>query len=247
MLCPPSSFATLDIDETVPIWERGDKSVRKILVTLGLAILLLAPSAVFAQESLLSDPGITPDSPFYFLDLAGEKIGEFFAFTTEAKVRHALATAEERLAEAEAMANRNQNELAKRARERYQERLNTALARATQAKEQGKDMEEVMANIAEATFKHMAVLTDRLEKAPEEAKGAITEAIEASSKGNEDSLNALSDEKKQEVVDEARGKITDFEERIPQGVRDRIPGTPGGGGEDGEGGNGGNGGNGGQQ
>lgn len=210
--------------------------MRKTLITLGLAILLLAPLAAFAQENLLSDPGITPDSPFYFLDLVGEKIGEFFAFSAEAKVKHALATAEERLAEAEAMADKGKDDLAATARERYQERLNAALAQAAQAKEQGKDMEEVMATVAEATFRHMAVLTERLEQVPEQAQEAIARAIEASSRGNEESLNALSGEKKQQIIEEAKGKIPDFEEKIPEGVRNKLPGAEGGQPETSEGG-----------
>lgn len=203
--------------------------MKKIFITLGLAVLLFVPLAVFAQESLLSSPGMTPDSPFYILDLIGEKIGEFFAFSAEGKARHALASAEERLAEAEAMADKGKDDLAATARERYQERLNAALAKAAQAKEQGKDVEEVMALVAEATFRHIAVLTERLEQVPEQAQGAIAEAIEVSSRGNEESLNALSGEKKQEVIEEAKGKIPNFEERIPEDVRDKLPGAEEGG------------------
>ena len=69
-----------------------------------MVISLLFSGTAYAQEEELPNPGITPDSPFYFLDNWGKNIGLFFAFGPEAKARKALEYAEERLAEAQAMA-----------------------------------------------------------------------------------------------------------------------------------------------
>ena len=54
----------------------------KHVVVVALVVFLFAPT-VFAQSGVLPGPGITPDSPFYFLDRWGESLGRFFAFGEE--------------------------------------------------------------------------------------------------------------------------------------------------------------------
>ena len=83
-------------------------------IRLGLACCLLLGiflfgGAALAQDSpQLPDPGLLPDSPFYFLDKLGKNIGMFFAFGDEAKTDKALQYAGERLAEALEMKTRNE-------------------------------------------------------------------------------------------------------------------------------------------
>ena len=89
----------------------------------------------FAQETELPSPGLTPDSPFYFLDTLGEKIGMFFAFGAEKKAGKALKYAEEKLAEVKAMAKKNKAEALKKAKQRYQEYLSLANLKDKEAKE----------------------------------------------------------------------------------------------------------------
>jgi hypothetical protein len=78
----------------------------KILITSSLLVgVLLLTGVVSAQENEDSLPsaGLTPNSPFYFLDMLWEEMGEFFAFSAEAKVRVKAERAAERLAEIEVM------------------------------------------------------------------------------------------------------------------------------------------------
>ncbi len=78
-------------------------------------------TAVFAQNQVvLPNAGLTPNSPFYFLEVIVEEIGEFFTFNAEAKVKLQEKRAIERVAEVKAM-------LAKE--EVNPERLNVALRR----------------------------------------------------------------------------------------------------------------------
>ena len=71
---------------------------RVILLSCVIVSTLLFSGTVYAQiDEELPNPGITPDSSFYFLDIWGKKIGLFFAFGAEAKARKALEYAEERL------------------------------------------------------------------------------------------------------------------------------------------------------
>ncbi len=72
--------------------------VRMSMVSIVLIISLLFGGIAYAQDEELPDPGITPDSPFYFLDTFGKKLGLMFAFGDEAKAQKALEYAEERLA-----------------------------------------------------------------------------------------------------------------------------------------------------
>lgn len=62
--------------------------------------LLLAAMSVAAHNAVeLPDPGITAESPFYFLDRFGEAVREFFTFSPEGKARLQLAFTAERIAE----------------------------------------------------------------------------------------------------------------------------------------------------
>ncbi|MEK9183862.1 MAG: DUF5667 domain-containing protein, partial [Patescibacteria group bacterium] len=62
--------------------------------------LLLVPFLVFAQNgTTLPNAGLTPESPFYFLDKLGEALREFFTFNPEGKARLQIAFAAERVAE----------------------------------------------------------------------------------------------------------------------------------------------------
>ena len=74
--------------------------MRKLTLIIILLLFLFSSAAgIFAQEAELPPPGLTPDSPFYFLDTLGEKIGMFFTFGTEKKAEKALKYADEKIAE----------------------------------------------------------------------------------------------------------------------------------------------------
>ncbi|MDP3699212.1 MAG: DUF5667 domain-containing protein [Nanoarchaeota archaeon] len=68
-----------------------------------LMIFVLLPLA-FAQENSLQDPGVTPDSLLWGVDIALEQISLLLAANPEAKARKGLEIAQERLLEIKAMA-----------------------------------------------------------------------------------------------------------------------------------------------
>ncbi len=72
-------------------------------IKIALISLLIAPVLVFAQAGSpaegLSKAGLTPESPFYFLDKIGEALQDFLTFNPEAKARLQVAYAAERVAE----------------------------------------------------------------------------------------------------------------------------------------------------
>lgn len=78
--------------------------MNKLAITIALIIAIaLVGSPVFANgddsHAPLPNPGLTPESPFYFLDRLGETIRSIFAFSPEAKARVQIKFAAERIAE----------------------------------------------------------------------------------------------------------------------------------------------------
>ena len=67
---------------------------------------LIFSIATNVQSYTLPDPGLTPESPFYFLDLWGENTRLFFTRSGVARFRRYAAIVEERLAEADTLAGK---------------------------------------------------------------------------------------------------------------------------------------------
>lgn len=70
-----------------------------ILVTVTVACGVAGLATAHPEGIVLPSPGLTPASPFYFLDRFGEWISEFFTFNAEGKARLQIKFAWERLAE----------------------------------------------------------------------------------------------------------------------------------------------------
>lgn len=174
------------------------KKIIPILISSFLLIFL--GQIASAQSDEFPSPGLTPDSPFYFFDTLGEKIGMFITFGADKKAKRALQYAEEKLAEAKVMAGNNKNQALGKAAQKYQEFLELANQNVEEAKEEGKDVDELAALIFEKTAQHQEVLAEVLERVSEEAKTVIKKAIEVSRKGSEKALQAVSGDKKQELI-----------------------------------------------
>ncbi len=150
----------------------------KKLITLLICISLI--TGVAAQNlSDLPDAGTTPDSIFYGLEKAFESVGLAFA-SNKAKKR--LQLAEERLAEMQAMSDKNKSQYLDDLAKAYGENLN---------KSESEDV-NVSETVAQATSKHLSVLDRVKEKVPEQAKQAIAKAKKNSMKGQEKALEAVS-------------------------------------------------------
>lgn len=155
------------------------------VIAMALVLTLIA-SVAMAQPSTSSlDPGITPDSPFYFFKVIVEKV-KLFVIVDPAKKADLLAELiNTKLAEAQAMLEEGKVEDAEKALELYQEYMNEMTDVAGEAAEKGKDLGEVIERVKEAHEKHVEVLTGLLEKVPDQAKDAIEHALEVSQHGQE--------------------------------------------------------------
>jgi len=170
------------------------KKFRPTLLICILVISLLFSGTAYAQEEELPDPGITPDSPFYFFDNWGKNIGLFFAFGPEAKAQKALEYAEERLAEARAMAVRNNIREMEQAANSYDEFLAIVAERTEEARQRGASG-NISEKVALATQKHLDVLDRVKETVPKQAEETIARAREASINGQQNALRVLARER----------------------------------------------------
>ncbi|TSC66403.1 MAG: hypothetical protein G01um101477_105 [Candidatus Doudnabacteria bacterium Gr01-1014_77] len=80
--------------------------MKKILISSIFAVAtLFATATAFAQDAQVTLPsaGLTPSSPFYFLDRFGENLRQFFTFNRETKAKLQIEFAGERIAEIKIM------------------------------------------------------------------------------------------------------------------------------------------------
>jgi hypothetical protein len=204
--------------------------IKKLLVFL-IVVSVLIGADVFAQNDQLPNPGVTPDSTFYFLETWAEGIRTFFTFGDVAKAKRYTNLASERIAEAKEMIEKDNSKATEKALTRYEDHLDRALAHTEKAKQKDLDTEEVMTLVSEATLKHQYVLADVYEKVPEQAKDAIQKAMEKSMKGYEEALKAISGEKKEEmkpkgeeIREKVEGKLKGKKEEIE--IPEEIPQPP---------------------
>jgi len=195
--------------------------VKTISLLITSVFLFSLGTGVLAQETELPDPGLTPDSPFYFLETIVEGIGTFFTFGDLKKAERYATLAAERLAKAQAVVEKGKPELAEKTLARYENQLNKSMVRAEKAMFAGKDFEKVMEAIAKAgktTSVHLEVLTEVYEKVPEQAKTAVENAMKVSVKRHEKAVEALkASNHLGEVPEEAP-----ISTKIPQEARERI-------------------------
>ena len=168
--------------------------MRKITI-LAVILALFFVTAALAQDAIsLPSPGLMPDNPFYFLDVWGEKIGLFFAFSHEAKIGKALTYSEEKLAETSALTQKGKVEKLPTATGLYEKYVAVANDEKEDLGKEGKNVEDVSTKVAEATSKHLSVLEGVLAKVPEQAKDAIIKAMTVSMNGHNRALLALAKE-----------------------------------------------------
>lgn len=149
---------------------------KKILLIPILSLLLV--SAVHAQDAS-STPRILPGNPLHVFITLKEGIGNFFTLNPAAKAERYLDQAETRLAEAKALADKGDSDLAEKATQAYEDTLAKAEDKANGVAIAG-DKDALLQHIADMRAKHIAVLRALLDKVPEQAKEAIQNAIDRS-------------------------------------------------------------------
>jgi len=145
-----------------------------VLIALSFAVpAVLAEDVVVAgaaENATLTEPGITPDSAFYGLDRAMERISMALTFDKAKRAEKALTNAEERLAEVKAMVDANKLDKAEVAQKGHEENIAEAEkdvadiesdGSAEKAKKALEDVSEVQKEILTHSQK-VAVVKDRI-------------------------------------------------------------------------------------
>ncbi len=123
------------------------KIIKSILISL-----LFVPLFVFAQnQAVLPSAGITPESPFYFIDKIGEALRDFLTFNPEAKARLQVAYAAERVAEIKVILETKGVEAKGLdvAKARLEANASKAADIVKQEKEKGKDVSKIAGEIVD--------------------------------------------------------------------------------------------------
>lgn len=181
--------------------------MRYIVSILVVSLLLVGFTAgtALAQAEATEDAevgagaGLTPDSPFYFLDDLWDSIRLTLTFNAERKAERRLEFAQEKLAEAEIMAQEKKEKALEKALSRYEENIERAQKWVEQFEDERKD--RVAELVAKATSRHFEVLERVREKVPEQAKEALLKAREASEKGHLESIRALSERRPEKAAE----------------------------------------------
>ena len=168
-------------------------------------ILTLLASVVGADEigEELPDPGITPDSPLYFLDQLFDNL------------QSPADVANEKAAEIVAMANKGKEKALDKAVAGYQK----ALERRQKKAETDESEAE---GLAKQTSNHILVLARVLEKAPEAARKGLENAMEKSMQNRDKSLKALektNKEKADKIRAETKAAVL---ERVPEQAKAKV-------------------------
>ncbi len=167
-----------------------------LILTAVFILSISSGAAMAATGSALPSPGITPDSPFYFLEEWGDAISMFFAFSKDAKAQKALSIAEVKLAEAQKMAEKGDQSAATVAEKDYEKYMDESAQYAGQVK--AADKTNALQQIQDATARHEATMQKVLSQVPDQAKASIQKAIDESAKGHENATEAINAEKENE-------------------------------------------------
>lgn len=191
------------------------------LFILSLALMFSFSFALAQADDLGVTAGTTPDSPFYFLDKLGEWFAVKLAFNPVKKAELKLKYAGERLAELKDIEEKGalNDRRAEKIKNSYENLMDETGGDIENAKQQGKDVAELVKKMEDLTARHTAVIEKVLEKVPEQAKAAIEKVLEKSKLGHERAIEAIQKEmeegkiKAEELKEEVRERVKEIKER----------------------------------
>jgi len=207
-----------------------NKKLLIILIGLLFVGLVFTAISAYAQDQEVispigevSDPGLLPDSSFYFLKGWGRTIGMFFIFNPVKKAELELKFANEDALAIEKLCDKEECELAEKFCEKFQERFQRVIQRTEEAKQEGKDVEALIEKLAKNHLRQQQVLAAVLERAPEQAKEGILKAIENSGVGLENAVERIQGKHKMEQFrEELNLQIRNMGEETQLRIQERL-------------------------
>ncbi|UCG66772.1 MAG: hypothetical protein JSW12_07120 [Deltaproteobacteria bacterium] len=192
---------------------------------VSVAVCLFLSANVFAQE----EPEILPDDPLYQAKRQMETAQLNAGSDPLEKATLHTKYAKERLAEVKAMISKGKPEFVGGLVKDNEKAIGGATDEINRAQAQGRDVSEALEAVERSTKKHTEVLTDLLDKVPEQAKPAIRHAIEVSKRGRNIALDTLRKIQRGEIPG-GRPEGIGMPEGIgrPEGIGSPGGGSPGG-------------------
>lgn len=162
--------------------------MKRLIILSIFAVLLIAPGLAQSQSSNSAvDPGFLPGNPMHTFETAVERAEVRLAGVIggpDLKAKAIANNAQERLAEANALADQNRSEEASRAVEKYEEAMN----RSKQIVDRG-DNSELPEQIRNVSRNNVEQLEQVREKVPEQARKGIDRAIRNSERNGRPNLS----------------------------------------------------------
>ncbi len=177
------------------------KSIIQIMVVLVASVVVFSPLASARPE--LPDPGITPDSPFYFVE------------TFMDRFRGPEEVADRKAAEIIAMAEENNSEALARAEEQY----SRAMERLEQRAGDNPNMNEESARQAS---NHMFHLANASEGVPEQAREGIQRAMENSAHARERAIEGINRTDPERAGEVAEDTLEELAANVPEQAREGL-------------------------
>lgn len=226
LVLEPGESATIIVTVDPSTW----KSPRGVEVA-NVHIALLASTADGDAELLrtvitvtshtMPEAEMTPDNPFYGIKRFVESVHLFLTFDPVERAKLRLQFAEQRLAEAKAMAEKGDYDQVCKLLSDYEDELNKCLEEVESAEAQGKSVEEVQEIVYEATLVHQAVIEAVMEKAPQQAMQGLEKALEVSSHGNEVATQKLCQRETWKKCEEERKKSLEQQKQECEEMRQK--------------------------
>ena len=136
--------------------------MKRILITSGLLVLFALP--VFAERTL--KPGVTPDSIWYGFDRVFEQLKLLFVRDPQAVATYQAELAEERIAEAFVLAQRNKTMQADALITESESLVESAVAVGVEEEKNGRDVSRLRAKL-ESVREDQQNIIGQVRKAPE--------------------------------------------------------------------------------
>jgi len=205
-----------------------------ILASFVIIGLAFPASPVWAQDGAgeeaisigeVSDPGILPDSPFYFVKGWGRAIRLSFAFNSQKKAELELRFANEDALAIKELCDKGKCELAEKHCEKFQEQFQRAVQRMERVREEGKDVEALIEKLKENHLRQQQVLISVLEKVPEQAQLGVLNAMANSSFGLGNAIERIQGKQKMEQFqEELKLQIMNMDEETRLQIQKRLKG-----------------------
>lgn len=198
------------------------------LLTLLVLISTFAPATPVLGDSAegttigdVADPGILPDSGFYFLKNWGRSLQLMFASNNAERAELRLRYANEDALAIKKLCGTGKCEIAARHAEQYELQLQNAIQNTEQARlQQGdKTTEGLVSKMEQNYLRQQEVLANVLEKAPEPAQNGILNAIENSNRHIENMILAQGG---QEALEQYQQEVTQQTNNMGESTRLKI-------------------------